>query len=222
MDDDAYEALKVLFLPFEDTGYTSEDVVESPVYAYLNAGNGVVLGEECELAAVYDRYDFDAIKPGDTPFMLEASFSSGGKDVEELKELQTAAEGLLGTTATVSAPNGHFVVPVPGSRFCVEVNAFGAMIENLEHSYYEDQVAEEAERERRHERENPTGLIAVLDEVYEVEGLRAYRRYRKYDYYLGGDLVGTKTIWGDGQEDDNIFSPYKDEYHSLPDPDACS
>lgn len=61
------------------------------------------------------------------------------------------------------------------------------------------------------------GLTRELSGGYDADGPRFERSYKEYSYYdESGDLVGVKTVWGDGRESDAIFSGHEDEYAELP------
>lgn len=205
-------ALGYFKTPFEETGLSVEDG-EGTLNENFTVGEVVFLGEKCELTVEYF-----APEEGAYPLRFHMEPSSGGFDIDRLEDLESKLESVLGELASDKNCRGYgsSMFPIPDTGLALYVHGFGFTIENQEHPRVIRSAWEAAAISNDLDLAG-TGLTRELTETYDVDGLKLERKYRKYSYYdENGDLVGVKTIWGDGRESDTIFSDHEDEYNELP------
>lgn len=202
MDDNLEDMLGYFVTPFKETGfeeYGGEGVLKSEFYL----GTAFFLGVECDITVDYHLAGRDTGSQLPTDILIDPVKRLSS---DELEDMASRAWDIIGNDA------GY----IPGTDLELVELTWTFSIRNAGHTWWKG-IEEETEEILSEDDLAGTGLTRKLTEEYDSDGLRAERSYRKYSYYdASGDLVGVKTIWGDGREQDTIFYPHKDEYAELP------
>lgn len=204
MDDRLEFMLGYFATPFSSTSFTTRDGMGLFDQEY-NLGKASFLGMEFDVRVWY---------PNElSQYPCSMTLSQEGFNPYEFK---SELEAAFGEPATESAgalisyfvPNTHTVIRFNYGRITIEDRSHPCIRRSSEYSARMLSSGNDL---------SGSGLTRELTDSYDTDGLRSERSYREYSYYdESGDLVGVKTVWGDGSESDTIFSDHEDEYSELP------
>lgn len=204
MDDRLEFMLGYFATPFSSTSFTTRDGIGIFDQEY-SLGKAGFLGMEFDVRV---RYPNELSQYPCSMTLSQAGFNP--------YDFRSELEDAFGEPATGSA-GALISYLIPNTNTVIRFNYGSITIEDRSHPYIRRSSEFSAQMLSSGSDLSGTGLTREITDSYDTDGLRTERKWTKYSYYnFEGELVGVKTIWGDGRESDTIFDPYKDDYDELP------
>ena len=139
--------------------------------------------------------------------------SLGGMDFKNGKNFDSMFEGCENLKLDCRDWN----VGEAGSAHKFDSGAPGVKEPKWPNSCYTGSISSSSQTNSKSHAKSASDLIKVKTDEDKTKGLKPGRKWWEYSYYdKGGDLVGVKTVWGDGTESTWISDKHKDEYQTLP------